>query len=66
MEGDSGKCIAVDTKLRVNNFTYKRALCHNSRIWTTDKKDALKLSAVRMRFLKPTVRPCSIWLPKKR
>jgi hypothetical protein len=42
MEGDSGKYIAVDTMLRVNNIKYKRALCHNCQIWTTDKKGCPK------------------------
>jgi hypothetical protein len=48
-----GKQITTDTKLRLHNITSKASLCYGSENWTINKRDAQKLEAAQMRFLRP-------------
>jgi hypothetical protein len=44
--------MTTDTKLRLHNITSKASLCHGSENWTINKRDAQKLEAAQMRFLR--------------
>jgi hypothetical protein len=48
-----GKHMAMDTKLRIHNITSKAALCYGSEVWIINQRDAQKLEAAQMRFLRP-------------
>jgi hypothetical protein len=48
-----GKHMTVDTKLRIHNITFKAALCYGGEVWIINKRDAQKLEAAEMRFLRP-------------
>jgi hypothetical protein len=45
--------MTTDTKLRLNNITSKADLCYGSENWIINKRDAQKLEAAQMRFLRP-------------
>jgi hypothetical protein len=47
------KQMTTDTKLRLHNITSKTSLCYGSETWTINKRDAQKLEAAQMRFLRP-------------
>jgi hypothetical protein len=48
-----GKHMTIDTKLRKHNITSKAALCYGSEVWIINKRNAQKLEAAQMRFLRP-------------
>jgi hypothetical protein len=45
--------MTTGTKLRLHNITSKASLCYSSETWTINKRDAQKLEAAQMRFLRP-------------
>jgi hypothetical protein len=45
--------MTTDTKLRLHNITSKASLCYGSETWTINNRDAQKLEAAQMRFLRP-------------
>jgi hypothetical protein len=45
--------MTIDTKLRIRNITSKAALCYGSEVWIINKRDAQKLEAAQMIFLRP-------------
>jgi hypothetical protein len=48
-----GKQVTTDTKLRLHNITSKASLCYGSENCIINKRDAQKLEAAQMRFLRP-------------
>jgi hypothetical protein len=48
-----GKQMTTDTKLWLHNITSKASLCYGSENWIINKRDAQKLEAAQMRFLRP-------------
>jgi hypothetical protein len=48
-----GKHMAINTKLRTHNITFKAALCYGSEVLTINKRDIQKLEAAQIRFLRP-------------
>jgi hypothetical protein len=48
-----GKHMTTDTKLLIHNIISKAALCYGSEAWIINKRDAQKLEAAQMRFLRP-------------
>jgi hypothetical protein len=48
-----GKQMTTNTKLRLHNITSKASLCYGSENWIINKRDARKLEAAQMRFLRP-------------
>jgi hypothetical protein len=48
-----GKHMTIDTRLRIYNITSKAALCYGSEVRTINKRDAQKLEAAEVRFLRP-------------
>jgi hypothetical protein len=59
-----GKHMTTDTKLQIHNVTSKAALCYGSENWIINKRDAQKLEAAKMRFLRPLLRPYKIRPPE--
>jgi hypothetical protein len=47
------KQMTTDTKLRLHNITSKASFCYGSKNWIINKRDAQKLEAAQMRFLRP-------------
>jgi hypothetical protein len=47
-----GKHTTTDTKLRLHNITSKASLCYGSENWIINKRDAQKLEAAQIRFLR--------------
>jgi hypothetical protein len=45
--------MTIDTKLRIYNIASKAALYYGSEAWIINKRDAQKLEAAQMRFLRP-------------
>jgi hypothetical protein len=56
-----GKYMKIDTKLRLHNITCKASLCYGSESWTINKRDAQKLEAAQMRFLRPLLGLTQDW-----
>jgi hypothetical protein len=48
-----GEHITTNTKLRLHNITSKAVLCYDSENWIIKKREAQKLQAAQMRFLRP-------------
>jgi hypothetical protein len=48
-----GKQMTTYTKLRLHNITSKAGSCYGNENWITNKKEAQKLEAAQMRFLRP-------------
>jgi hypothetical protein len=48
-----GKYMATDTQIQLHDITSKASLCRGSENWITIKRDAQKLEAAQMRFLRP-------------
>jgi hypothetical protein len=48
-----GKHVTGDTKLRLHNITCYASLCYGSEICIINKREAQKLEAAQMRFLRP-------------
>jgi hypothetical protein len=48
-----GKQMSTETKLRLHNICSKPALFYCSEAWVINKRDAQKLQAAQMRFLRP-------------
>jgi hypothetical protein len=48
-----GKHVTTRIKLRLHNITSKASLCYGSEDWILYKRDAQKLEAAQMRFLRP-------------
>jgi hypothetical protein len=45
--------MSTETKLRIHNICSKPALFYGSKAWVVNKRDAQKLEAAQMRFLRP-------------
>jgi hypothetical protein len=45
--------MVTETQLRIHDITSKAALCYGSENWNINKRDAQKLEAAQMRFLRP-------------
>jgi hypothetical protein len=45
--------MTTDPKLRLHNITSKTSLCYGSENWTISKRDAQKLEAAQIRYLRP-------------
>jgi hypothetical protein len=50
-----GKHMATDTKLQLHNITSEAGLCYGSEKWIINKRDAQKLEAAQMSFLRPSL-----------
>jgi hypothetical protein len=56
--------MTTDTKLRLHNITSKASLCFRSENWIINRRDAQKLEAARIRFLRPLLRHTRLDRPR--
>jgi hypothetical protein len=52
IKGHLGEHMTTETKLQLHDVTSKTTLCYGSENWIINKRDAQKLEAVQMRFLR--------------
>jgi hypothetical protein len=51
-KGHFGKHKTTETKLRIYNIAFEAALCYGNENWTMDKRNAQKLEAAEVRFMR--------------